>query len=368
MNGQTVLLIGATGAIGIPLAKRLLELGHKVVVLARPQVDGATRGLGVIQEMLGSQVEVLFGDISKPGCDVSAEVIAASIGRFDAVIHAAGATQYYEHLREKTFSVNLDGTRNVRTLAEKLEIDRFVYISTCYVAGSRAYLSENDKGVPSLANNPYEASKIEAEEVVRSYYGTPLILRLGTVIGHVETGEIVNAGGYAGFVSGFWKSRDVIRRYPDNPFWAAVNPDTTLNLITNEWVTEHIIQATFSGMTGNIHLAHTKPVSMRWLFQRTFRSGELNLPMTHNRQSVERTALYDDSRWRMIQERVTGIVSYFGPYVTRDTTFAHERAVKIPGYTPPPKITDAVIDRQLQYMLTTLFPHKQLVPAEGVVV
>jgi nucleoside-diphosphate-sugar epimerase len=349
-----ILVSGVTGAIGVPLVRKLQGEGHQVTVLVRSRPNLPE----FLAELFPQKVGVLQGDVSLRNCGITKEEFLPLIGKYDVFIHAAGKTQYYEHMREETYAANVIGTRNALDLADQLEIDRFVDTSTCYVGGKKAFLHESEVGEVKNSHNPYESSKIEAERLVAAYPRRPLILRLGTVIGHVDSGEIVNAGGYAGFVKGFWALRKRIMQYPENPFWVGVNPDSTLNLITSEWVIEHILRASLSGIVGTLHLAHPNPVNMGWLFKETFHVM-LKLPVTTDRLVSERTALWDNRRWRDTQESIMGIVSYFGPYVTRDTTFAHEQVRAIPGYTPPPVITESVIRKQLDYMQTQLFSKKQ---------
>lgn len=359
------LVTGATGAIGVPLVRHLMHRGHAVTVLVRPRPGIDKEIEALFRDDRGfSDVGILDGDVTKPLCGVS--VPQVYIGRFDALIHAAGMTQYHESKREETFAANVGGTQHVADLAKLLKIERLVYISTAYVAGKAAYLGEDEKGNPELSHNPYEHSKIVAEEIVRGYPGRPLILRLGTVIGRADDGFIVNAGGYAAFVKGFWVMRRRILKFQGNPFYVPLNPHTTLNLVTSEWAVEHIAKATLSNLIGTVHLAHPYPVNMGRLFELTF-DGVFRLPVTHDRRAFLLAPLWKHKLWRPTQEWVMGHTTYFGPYVTRDTTFAHERAPEIPGYQTMPVITDEVIRAQMSYMVNHLFPKEEerpLVAAE----
>jgi nucleoside-diphosphate-sugar epimerase len=351
------LVTGATGAIGIPLVRNLLHNGHEVTVIARSRPNMNE----TLKKMYGAPVPYIEGDVTEPHCGVRLHELPHKLGTYDAFIHVAGRTQYHERLRADTYHANKGGTENALALAADLEIARFAFISTCYVAGRRAYLSEEDAGTVDDANNPYESSKSEAEALVRKFVGgESIIIRLSTVIGEATTGYIVNAGGYAAFVRGFWAARGKFARYPKNPFWVGVNPESTLNLVTNEWAVDMIRKAVASELDGAVHLAHTQPVRMGWLFDQSV--AKLGLPLTYSRIESERTALWRDPAWRKIQETITeNIVGYFGPYVTRDTTFAHERVKLIPGYVPPPEITEDVIRAQVEYMTGYLFPKKERV-------
>lgn len=351
---KRVLVLGGTGAIGIPAVQDLLANGFEVCVLVRPQPNNEGR----VRVTFGKPIPFIEGDVTKEFCGVSREIRRELKDTFDVLLHIAGATEYHSDSERAaiTRNVNVNGTQQALNLAAELEIPRFVYISTAYVAGRKAYLSEDDVGSPALMNNPYEATKAEAEDLVRQYSGESLIIRPATVIGDVDTGFLVNPGGYAAFVRGFWIARDMLRRYPDNPFWVPVNPESTLNLVTNEWVVSMMRKAVASNIVGTIHLTHPKPVQMGMLFQNSV--GRLGYPITYRKVIADKTALWNDPRWRRLQEGIISSVGYFGPYVTRDTTFGHERVKLVPGYEAPPEVTDHVIEVQLHYMTNFLFGQK----------
>jgi nucleoside-diphosphate-sugar epimerase len=352
---KRVLVTGATGAIGIPLVKNLIKNNIDVTILVRDRSDLSI----YLARLFGRSIHFLIGDTTQPYCGVNQATFRVLARTYDAFMHVAGKTQYHEHLRADTYKANLLGTENALALATELEVPRFLFVSTCYVAGRSAYLGENETGSIESANNPYESSKAEAENAVRKYVNDPVIARLSTVIGEFESGHIVNAGGYAAFVKGLWAGRRGFSSFPNNPFWLPVNPESTLNLVTNEWAVDMIRKTAESKLDGVVHISHPNPVSMGLLCDVSLK--KLGLPITYRRVVAEQTSLWGNPQWRKFQEMITeGIGGYFGPYVTRDTTFAHERIKLVPGYSPPPEITEEVIERQVDYMLNHLFVKKTL--------
>lgn len=357
------LVTGATGAIGVPLVNDLLANGHTVSVLIRQKANRTHADVLRLfdKSFAGTgRLSVIDGDVRHKMCGVSQKDIRLNIESFDALIHSAGDVQYYEHLRAETFAANEGGTRNALELATVLEINRFVFVSTAYVAGKKLHFGENELGSPTECHNPYEESKIAAEALVRRFYGEHAILRLGTVIGHGESGQIVNVGGYAAFVKGFHVLRSRIAKYPDNPFYVGLNPASTLNLVTSDWTVAMIRSAAASEVTGTFHLTHPNPVNMGWLFQETF-AKRLKLPLTFEHSMLQHTTLVGrDPVWEETQSKIDGIVEYFAPYVNRDTVFAHERVKTIPGYEAPRAVDGVVIQAQMDYMLEYLFAKKKL--------
>lgn len=363
MTIKSVLVTGSTGAIGDPLVRKWLREGAQVTVLVRNK-----HTVESLRKKFRGDVQVMYGDVTEPQCGVAESLVNTLVGNFDAVIHCAGLTAYHEHERAQTERANITGTENLLWLATRLQIPQFIYVSTAYVAGGRYFFGEHEISDSSDARNPYESSKIAAEALVRSYVGKSKIVRLSTVIGHSKTGEIVNAGGYAGFVKGFHTLGPRISPHKDHPFFVGVNPGSSLNLIPNEWAVDMLVCATRADATKTVHVTHTDPVAMGWLFRQTFGPDGLNLPLTCDRSESRKTAMFGDDAvsrdWRKTQEFISKrIVGYFGPYVTTDTTFGHEAIREIPGYAPPPPITDEVIAAQIRYMDKRLFVKKVAVAA-----
>lgn len=340
-----VLMTGSTGAIGLPLLAKLLARGDSVTALVHPKPNRK------ISEHDG--LRIVYGDVT----DENIFGALRQHAPFDVVYHVAGKVQYHESQRDETFRTNVFGTRNMLRIAEALEVERFVYPSTCYVGGDKLHLSEDETGDIRAAHNPYEASKIEAEELVKNYLGNALIARLSTVVGDAATGKIERIGGFSGFAGSIYNVHKWVSGFSRNPFLVAVNPNSSMNLLPREWSIDLLVNAGYSTLGGTIHISHPNPVPMDWLFEETFHRG-LNLPVTFDRTICELTAMRQDRRWQKIQHVLEESVNYFGSYVQRDTLYGHERVRMVPGYTPPPEITSDIIQAQLRYMKDTFFAPK----------
>ncbi len=342
-----VLVTGYPGTIGAPLVRDFLSRGIKVIAIVRP-VEGR-------QVALEKGLSVIYGDITEEMIDPT---ILKKFGPYDAFFHLAGKVQYHEDLRQETLKANVTGTRKMLELSALLEIERFVYTSTSYVGEKMAYLGESDVAVLDDSLNPYLLSKIQAEELVRQYLGRPLIIRLSTVIGDSESGEVGRVGGYSGFVAPIYVIRKRLAQFPNNPFLMGLNPESTMNLVPREWAIRMIRCAGLSGIDGTVHVTHPKPVPMGWLFEETFIKN-LALPLTYSHDNHDRTSRYGDPRWLQIQSRVTKIVEYFGSFVQRDTTYGHEKIRKTDGYVSPAEIDSRLIANQISYMRNVLLAPPQ---------
>jgi nucleoside-diphosphate-sugar epimerase len=111
-----VLVIGATGTIGEPIAAELADHGHKVVALARS--DDAARNLAA------AGARVVRGDLRKPG------EWAPVIHEVDAVIHVAAT--FTEDMGE----VDRELVGALTSEAEKgSQRIRFIYTGGCWLYG-----------------------------------------------------------------------------------------------------------------------------------------------------------------------------------------------------------------------------------------
>jgi dihydroflavonol-4-reductase len=150
------LITGATGFIGTTLAERLLGRGDFVRALVR---DPARAG-----ELKAMGAELVRGDVSQP------ETVVDAVPDVDAVVHLAGLVKAVT--REQLFAVNAEGTRALAEAAAQSGRPRFVLVSSLAAAGPSSPARprvETDRPAPVSA---YGQSKLQAEQVVRSFAST----------------------------------------------------------------------------------------------------------------------------------------------------------------------------------------------------
>ena len=172
---MNVLVTGGCGYIGGALVPELQARGHHVTVL-----DALTNGSP--RNLIDADVADLTlqeGDVRHYGA------VERAMRDADAVVHLAaitGAADSHDNEAE-TFEVNLDGTRNVVNAAEKHDVDRIVFASSCNVYG-RATSERIDESVQPEPINPYAESKLAAEGLLTESTVDTTALRLSTVYGH----------------------------------------------------------------------------------------------------------------------------------------------------------------------------------------
>lgn len=148
-----IAITGGTGFVGRHLAERLLEEGHKVVVVSRH----ASADAGSASQC----VNRVASDLS------SVSVLAEAFRGCDGVAHCAGINR---ELGSQTYDrIHVQGTRNVVAAARRAGVRRIALMSFL-------------RARPNCGS-PYHESKYAAEEIVRNSGLDYTIVKAGMVYG-----------------------------------------------------------------------------------------------------------------------------------------------------------------------------------------
>jgi thioester reductase-like protein len=196
---MTTLLTGATGFLGGELLVRLIEESDEdVVALVRARDDAAAQdridqALAVLLppgSVTPGRVRAVAAHLDQPALGLPVRARNALARRVDRVVHCAASVSFTLPLAE-ALRINLDGTREMLDLASRApDLDRFVHVSTAYVAGDRGGVyREDEANVGQPCRNTYEKTKLAAELHVQGA-GLPAtsILRPSIVVGDSRTG------------------------------------------------------------------------------------------------------------------------------------------------------------------------------------
>ncbi len=146
---KRVFITGVNGFIGSNLAKKLIEKGIVVSGLVRKTSD--------LSFVKGLDITLHYGDITD-----SSSLDRGWLEKVDTVFHVAGLAADWGTY-DKFYKINVEGTRNVATMASKAGVKRFVYISTVAFHGfGKTNIKEDDPIAPKLI--PYARTKWLAEQ------------------------------------------------------------------------------------------------------------------------------------------------------------------------------------------------------------
>ncbi|WP_110803654.1 SDR family oxidoreductase [Mycolicibacterium setense] len=262
---------GGTGFIGRRVITRILsrEPGAEVWVLVRR--ESLTRFERLAQEW-DERVKPLVGDLTAAHLGLT-DTDIAELGDVAHVVHCAAIYDMTVGESEQR-AANVDGTRAVIELAQRLDATLH-HVSSIAVAGNhRGVFTEDDFDVAQDLPTPYHQTKFEAELLVRSTPGLRYrVYRPAVVVGDSQTGEMDKIDGPYYFFG-------VLARLSALPrFTPMMLPDSgRTNVVPVDFVVEaavHLMHA--EGKDGEtFHLTAPETIGLRDIYHGV--AGEAGLP------------------------------------------------------------------------------------------
>jgi len=186
LAGKHVMLIGATGFIGkvwlVHLLAEVPGIGKVTLLIRRNRTTTAQRRFEKIAEespafdplqerhgrslgaFLRERIEVVEGDVSRPGLGLDAAVRERLARTLDLVVNSAGLTDFNPDLRD-ALSSNVDSALNLVEFLRQSDHAGLVHLSTCYVVGSRdGHVTEELR----VNYNPKQDPTFDAEREIES--------------------------------------------------------------------------------------------------------------------------------------------------------------------------------------------------------
>lgn len=149
-------ITGATGFVGAAVARVLLDKGHQLRVLARPNNDR--------RNLQGLKVEIVEGDLADPAS------YRTALKDCRALFHVAADYRIWVPDPAAMHRINVDGTHALMHAALGAGIEKIVYTSSVAVLGLNAGGMPSDEATPvSFADmvGTYKKSKFLAEQEVQ---------------------------------------------------------------------------------------------------------------------------------------------------------------------------------------------------------
>ena len=188
-----ILVTGGAGFIGTYLVKFLNESGNSITIFD----DFSNSNKHSIQNFEELGIKIIEGDIR------DFKKISNAVKDHDIVIHLAAKISVVDSIKNpsKTFSVNVEGTKNVLLSCKKNNIKKIIVSSSAAVYGEgkkNFFINEKTKTNPI---SPYGESKTIMEQEIINFANKNkinfIILRFFNVYGNGQTKE------YAGVITKF---------------------------------------------------------------------------------------------------------------------------------------------------------------------
>jgi dihydroflavonol-4-reductase len=165
---MTALVTGATGFVGSAVARKLLEAGETVRVLARPGSDR--------RNIVDLKVEVIEGDLRDRAS------LERALRGCSALFHVAADYRLWVPRPDEIYQANVEGSRNIVLAAAEAGVARIVYTSSVAVLGLIPGGTPADEATPVTVADMighYKRSKFLAEEEIRRLVreeGLPVVI------------------------------------------------------------------------------------------------------------------------------------------------------------------------------------------------
>ncbi len=368
---------GGTGFVGSNLILELLaERGTAVYALTRRSsrqsaedrlqsaLRHAARAAGyddALDHAIAERCHAVEGDVLSENCGVT----TGGLPRPDQFWHVAASLRYEERYAAEIFRTNVEGTRNALALARSSGVDRhFNYVSTAYVSGCRMGLIREEISSGQTPNNPYEASKIQAEGLVQQSLDLrPRIFRPSIVIGHSITRRVSSGfSGLYGFIKRVLRLRQLLDRIQDGLASRAglrviADPNALLNIIPVDVVARQLVRIGRSGSRATVfHITNPTPPPAVEVSRVIFR--ELDLPQP--------VMVSDSAGMNWIEQKVEEGLGFYKSYFRGTRVFERTNSdwtlgvsVPEPGY----RMDSATVAEYVRWYADVLRGTTDLLPA-----
>ena len=325
-SDETIFITGFPGFIASRLIKRLAAERVRFILLVQPALlERARDEVAQIASETGAargNFQILEGDITRDGLGMAGAELETARRETTTLFHLAAIYDLAVE-RELAMRVNVGGTRNVNNFARTIvNLQRYHYVSTCYVAGKRkGLILETELRHDAGFRNHYEETKYAAElEVEALKAELPVTIhRPAVVCGDSRTGETAK-------YDGIYYLIHYLRRWPAVLTLLNIgNRKVCLNLVPIDFVIEAMVALAKDerAIGATVQIADAAPLTTEQLFD------EISRTLSGHRSAVTIPArIVRPALMLPFSPAITGLphcaVPYFFLEQTHDSTRAHE--------------------------------------------
>jgi nucleoside-diphosphate-sugar epimerase len=232
MMADRIVVTGVAGAIGSELATVLAARAPTAELVGVFSGESSRDAfLARAPRAVVARLRALVGDLADPAVTIA---LAGELGPATrtVLVHAAANVSWTASAEAATLG-NVEVTRNVAELARTLGGTRFLLVSSAYTATTDWEY-----------RNTYEASKAEAERILRAEYPDldPVVFSCSLVVGHSGTGSIAR-------FHGIYPLLGLIDRY--QPPFLPGDSNGRVDIVPVDWVADELCTLTLRALGGD---------------------------------------------------------------------------------------------------------------------
>lgn len=354
-NQRTILVTGATGALG---SEVLLRLANKYTIICL--VRGLNREMAIkrVRAIVGKNqnVKAIRGDITEPHCGISDIDRDQLVGRVDCIFHCAASISFRD--KTVTHATNVNGVRHILELADLFDVRNVAHVSTAYVAGDVKYFSENDAPSPIVCRprNYYEETKQVGEAMIRDWAINRddcqyTIFRPSILLGRGD-GTSPTFDAYYGFFQPIYRVAEAMRQRareghdlpPDVfvdtvsdvveiPLVLQASSTATLNLVPINWVGELLVRLLEApSKNETYHIVNPAPPLVRSVIYKSLQRLKVQGVQIVETVARKLSAIEAQSQLvRRLQRQVDLTLDQYLPYTNQDISFDMNKVPKMLG-------------------------------------
>jgi len=155
---------GADGFIGSHLVEKLVLEGCEVKAFCLYNSNGSWGWLDSLDFKIKNNIEVFLGDVRDFNC------VKHAMQGCDIVHHLASLIAIpYSYISPSSYvNTNINGTLNVLQASRELNVEKIIHTSTSETYGTANFVPITEDH-PLIAQSPYAATKIGADQLALSY-------------------------------------------------------------------------------------------------------------------------------------------------------------------------------------------------------
>jgi nucleoside-diphosphate-sugar epimerase len=263
------------------------------------------------------------------------------------VLHAAADLSFRSTPEGEPRRTNVEGTAALVQLCRRLGLRQFHYISTAFVCGRRSGIIREDELVAApVFHNPYEASKWEAERLLRDVDDLETtVYRPAVIVGESDSGYAMN-------FTGLYRIAEFAVRLAEPegmdgrrrlPLRVPLTGDEPCHVVPVDWVSRAVVELLgrmdCHGRT--YHLTGTGTTTSRLLYDAAAAAFRLEGVQFAGPEGVGEPSRLEEAFWEGVQE--------YWPYLGGTPPFDDSNTRMALPDLPAPVINQPVLERMFRF-------------------